>query len=68
MLGLDNSALILTTFDIRYEKRKRRDGSHAAAYHFIGYASLYPFYYYPEKVRMRLRLVDAPPHNPFILS
>lgn len=39
----------------RYEKRKRRDGSHTVAYHFVGYSSLYPFYHFPEKVRMRLR-------------
>lgn len=42
---------------LRFEKRKRRDPSHGVAYHFVGYSSLYPFYYYPEKVRLRLRLV-----------
>lgn len=41
----------------RYEKRKRRSDPHTFAYHFMGYSSLYPFYYFPEKVRMRLRLV-----------
>lgn len=42
---------------LRYEKRKRRDPSHGVTYHFVGYSSLYPFYYFPEKVRLRLRLV-----------
>lgn len=37
----------------RYEKRKRRDGT--ATYHYIGYSSLYNFYCFPEKVRLRLR-------------
>ena len=41
----------------RYEKRKRRDDSSVATYHFVGYSSLYPFYCYPERVRMRLRYV-----------
>ncbi|KAF9533547.1 acyl-CoA N-acyltransferase [Crepidotus variabilis] len=41
-------------FVLLYEKRKRKDDSHAVAYHFIGYSSLYPFYYFPENVRMRL--------------
>lgn len=37
----------------RFEKRKRRDGT--ATYHFVGYSSLYNFYCFPEKVRLRLR-------------
>ncbi|KIM49513.1 hypothetical protein M413DRAFT_15557 [Hebeloma cylindrosporum] len=41
-------------FVILFEKRKRRDPSHGVAYHFVGYSSLYPFYYFPEKVRLRL--------------
>ena len=39
----------------RFEKRKRRDGT--ATYHFVGYSSLYNFYCFPEKVRLRLRWV-----------
>jgi len=42
-------------FVLLYEKRKRRDGSHGVAYHFMGYSSLFPFYYFQDKVRMRLR-------------
>jgi len=41
----------------RYEKRKRRDDSGLSTYHFVGYSSLYNFYYYPEKTRLRLRFV-----------
>ncbi|KAF8968343.1 acyl-CoA N-acyltransferase [Flammula alnicola] len=41
-------------FVVLYEKRKRRDSSHTVSYHFVGYSSLYPFYYYPEKIRLRL--------------
>jgi len=41
-------------FVVLYEKRKRRDPSHGVTYHFVGYSSLYPFYYFPEKVRLRL--------------
>lgn len=37
-----------------FEKRKRRDASQEATYHFAGYSSLYPFYHFPEKVRLRL--------------
>jgi len=37
-----------------FEKRKRRDASQEATYHFVGYSSLYPFYHFPEKVRLRL--------------
>jgi histone acetyltransferase 1 len=42
-------------FFILYEKRKRRQSPHSATYHFVGYSSLYNFYCFPEKVRMRLR-------------
>ncbi|KDR81878.1 hypothetical protein GALMADRAFT_90297 [Galerina marginata CBS 339.88] len=41
-------------FVVLFEKRKRNDPSHSVAYHFIGYSSLYPFYHFPEKVRLRL--------------
>ena len=39
----------------RYEKRKRRTTPVTETYHFIGYSSLYPFYCFPDKVRLRLR-------------
>lgn len=41
----------------RYEKRKRRSDPSIATYHFVGYSSLYPFYCFPERVRMRIRCV-----------
>jgi histone acetyltransferase 1 len=41
----------------RYEKRKRRTTPVTETYHFIGYSSLYPFYCFPDKVRLRLRSV-----------
>jgi histone acetyltransferase 1 len=41
----------------RYEKRKRRTTPLTETYHFIGYSSLYPFYCFPDKVRLRLRFV-----------
>ncbi|KIJ63313.1 hypothetical protein HYDPIDRAFT_29571 [Hydnomerulius pinastri MD-312] len=45
-----------------FEKRKRKDGT--AIYHFIGYSSLFNFYCFPEKVRMRLsQFVIAPPYQ-----
>lgn len=42
-------------FFVLYEKRKRKGQPNVEAYHFVGYSSLYPFYCFPEKVRMRLR-------------
>ncbi len=46
----------------RYEKRKRRSDPSVETYHFIGYSSLYPFYCFPEKVRLRLsQFVIVPP-------
>ncbi|PPQ70918.1 hypothetical protein CVT24_009980 [Panaeolus cyanescens] len=41
-------------FVILFEKRKRADPSLGVSYHFVGYSSLYPFYHFPEKVRLRL--------------
>ncbi|KAH9999076.1 acyl-CoA N-acyltransferase [Russula vinacea] len=41
-------------FVILYEKRKRRTTPVTETYHFIGYSSLYPFYCFPDKVRLRL--------------
>jgi hypothetical protein len=42
----------------RYEKRKRRTTPVVETYHFVGYSSLYPFYCFPDKVRLRLRSVS----------
>ncbi|KAL1681188.1 acyl-CoA N-acyltransferase [Schizophyllum commune] len=51
-------------FVVLYEKRKRRDDPSVATYHFVGYSSLYPFYCYPERVRMRLsQFVILPPYQ-----
>nr|GAT53690.1 histone acetyltransferase type B catalytic subunit [Mycena chlorophos] len=43
-------------FALLYEKRKRRGAAapDAFAYHFVGYSALYPFYCFPDRVRLRL--------------
>ncbi|KAJ7915537.1 histone acetyltransferase type B catalytic subunit [Mycena leptocephala] len=41
-------------FFVLYEKRKRRTTPNSTTYHFVGYSSLYPFYCFPEKIRLRL--------------
>lgn len=47
-------------FVVLYQKRKRIDGT--ATYHFMGYSSLYNFYCFPEKVRLRLsQFIILPP-------
>ncbi|KAI0345086.1 histone acetyltransferase type B [Trametopsis cervina] len=49
-------------FVVLYEKRTRRSDPNVVTYHFAGYSSLYPFYCFPEKVRLRLsQFVIAPP-------
>ncbi|KAH9939593.1 histone acetyltransferase type B catalytic subunit [Amylocystis lapponica] len=51
-------------FVVLYEKRKRRSDPDVATYHFVGYSTLYPFYCFPEKVRMRLsQFVILPPYQ-----
>ncbi|KAJ7273046.1 histone acetyltransferase type B catalytic subunit [Mycena rebaudengoi] len=51
-------------FVVLYEKRKRRNAPHVTTYHFAGYSSLYPFYCFPEKVRLRLsQFVILPPYQ-----
>ncbi|KAG6918025.1 hypothetical protein DXG01_016877 [Tephrocybe rancida] len=51
-------------FVILYEKRKRRGSPNSVTYHFVGYSSLYPFYFFPEKTRMRLsQFVILPPYQ-----
>ncbi|KZV70737.1 histone acetyltransferase type B catalytic subunit [Peniophora sp. CONT] len=44
----------LWEFVVLYEKRKRRDAAHTETYHFIGYSTLYPFFCFPDKLRLRL--------------
>jgi histone acetyltransferase 1 len=43
----------------RYERRKRPKESsntdNPFAYHFVGYTSLYSFFHWPDKIRLRLR-------------
>lgn len=41
-------------FYVLYEKRKRAE-SGESTYHFVGYTSVYPFWCYPDAVRLRLR-------------
>ncbi|KAL4065245.1 acyl-CoA N-acyltransferase [Scleroderma citrinum] len=49
-------------FVVLYQKRKRTDGT--PTYHFMGYSSLYNFYCFPEKVRLRLsQFVILPPYQ-----
>ncbi|KAJ7090351.1 histone acetyltransferase type B catalytic subunit [Mycena belliarum] len=51
-------------FVVLYEKRKRRNSPNVTTYHFAGYSSLYPFYCFPEKVRLRLsQFVILPPYQ-----
>jgi len=51
-------------FVVLYEKRKRRGAPHLLTYHFVGYSSLYQFYCFPEKIRMRLsQFVILPPYQ-----
>ena len=39
----------------RYEKRQRKHTPDVWTYHFVGYSTLFPFYCYPEKIRLRIR-------------
>ncbi|KAF8061629.1 histone acetyltransferase type B catalytic subunit [Lyophyllum atratum] len=51
-------------FVVLYEKRKRRGTPNVVTYHFVGYSSLYPFYFFPEKTRLRLsQFVILPPYQ-----
>ncbi|TFY51378.1 hypothetical protein EVJ58_g10601 [Rhodofomes roseus] len=51
-------------FMVLYEKRKRRGDPSVSTYHFVGYSTLYPFYCFPEKVRLRLsQFVIVPPYQ-----
>lgn len=37
-----------------FERRKRKS-SGTFTYHFVGYVSVYPFWSYPDQIRLRLR-------------
>ncbi|KAG5640353.1 hypothetical protein DXG03_009096, partial [Asterophora parasitica] len=51
-------------FAVLFEKRKRKGTPNVASYHFVGYSSLYPFYFFPEKTRLRLsQFVILPPYQ-----
>jgi len=51
-------------FVVLFEKRIRRTDPSIVTYHFAGYSSLYPFYCFPEKVRLRLsQFVIVPPYQ-----
>ncbi|KXN82637.1 Histone acetyltransferase type B catalytic subunit [Leucoagaricus sp. SymC.cos] len=50
-------------FVVLYERRKR-PGSDVSTHHFVGYSSLYGFYHFPEKTRLRLsQFVITPPYQ-----
>ncbi|CAL1703427.1 unnamed protein product [Somion occarium] len=51
-------------FIILYEKRQRKHSPEVWTYHFVGYSTLFPFYCYPEKVRLRIsQFVILPPYQ-----
>ncbi|TFY66469.1 hypothetical protein EVG20_g4608 [Dentipellis fragilis] len=51
-------------FIVLYEKRKRQGVPLVSTYHFVGYTSLFPFFYFPDKHRMRLsQFVILPPYQ-----
>lgn len=50
-------------FVVLYERRTKKDNS-GFTYHFAGYSSLYPFWCWPDKVRLRLsQFVILPPYQ-----
>ncbi|KAI0082849.1 histone acetyltransferase type B catalytic subunit [Panus rudis PR-1116 ss-1] len=51
-------------FFVLYEKRQRKRSPGVWTYHFVGYSSLFPFYCYPEKIRLRIsQFVILPPYQ-----
>ncbi|KAK7689007.1 hypothetical protein QCA50_007698 [Cerrena zonata] len=51
-------------FVILYEKRQRKHSPDVWTYHFVGYSTLFPFYCYPEKIRLRIsQFVILPPYQ-----
>jgi len=50
-------------FVILYEKRNGITNN-SASYHFVAYASLYPFFFWPDKIRLRLaQFIILPPYQ-----
>lgn len=45
-------------FVVLYERRQRKDAARTPVYHFMGYSSLYPFWCWPDKIRLRLRSLN----------
>ncbi|TBU26051.1 histone acetyltransferase type B catalytic subunit [Dichomitus squalens] len=51
-------------FVVLYEKRRRRSSPDVATYHFVGYSTLFPFYCFPERVRLRIsQFLILPPYQ-----
>ncbi|KAF9505816.1 hypothetical protein BS47DRAFT_1322163 [Hydnum rufescens UP504] len=51
-------------FLVLYERRRRNNADKTVTYHFVGYTSLYPFFCWPDKVRLRLsQFVIVPPYQ-----
>ncbi|EMD34394.1 hypothetical protein CERSUDRAFT_117259 [Gelatoporia subvermispora B] len=53
-------------FAVLYEKRtlKKPDGTSRVTYHFVGYSTLYPFYCFPDRVRVRIaQFLILPPYQ-----
>ncbi len=51
-------------FAVLYEKRRRRSSPDVFTYHFVGYSTLYPFYCFPERVRLRIsQFLVLPPYQ-----
>ncbi|KAF8344073.1 acyl-CoA N-acyltransferase [Cantharellus anzutake] len=49
-------------FLVLYERRRRR--GYPDTFHFVGYCSMYPFFFWPDKVRLRLsQFVILPPYQ-----
>lgn len=45
-------------------ERRKRAGTDIFTYHFVGYTSLYPFWCFPDKIRLRLsQFVILPPYQ-----
>ncbi|OCH85215.1 histone acetyltransferase type B [Obba rivulosa] len=53
-------------FAVLYEKRtlKKPDGTSRVTYHFVGYSTLYPFFCFPDRVRLRIaQFLILPPYQ-----
>lgn len=52
-----NSVLTYVAWLVHYQsfRYKREDEADDTSFHFVGYATLYPFFCWPDKIRMRIR-------------